>query len=78
VLDLVDSSPLPDAPATSSPPVAPGNLITEGPVFQGPDPLNLSPGEEGRGDLVAPVNPGNVVAGGPLWTGPDPLNLGGD
>ena len=78
VLDLVDQSPLPDAPVDANPPVSPVNAGTEGSVWQGPDPANLAPGKEGRGDLIAPVNPGNVVMGGPVWTGPDPLNLGGD
>jgi len=76
VLDLVDQSPLPDAPADANPPVSPVNAGTEGSVWQGPDPANLAPGEDGRGDLIAPVNPANVVMGGPVWTGPDPLNLG--
>ena len=78
VLDLVDQSPLPDAPADADPPVSPVNAVTEGAVWQGPDPANLAPGEEGRGDLIAPVNPGNAIMGGPLYTGPDPLNLGGE
>jgi hypothetical protein len=78
VLDLVDQSPLPDAPTDANPPVSPPNAVTEGAVWQGPDPANLAPIGEGRGDLIAPVNPGNVVMGGPLYTGPDPLNLGGE
>jgi len=76
--NVVDTSPLSDVPTGADVPVAPGNTVTGGPVYQGPDPLDLAPGEEGRGDLIAPINPGNIVMGGPVWTGPDPLNLGGN
>ena len=75
---LVDSSPAPDAATGVDPVVNPANAVTEGSVYQGPDPLNLAPDEEGRGDLIAPFNPGNVVMEGPVYTGPDPLGLGGN
>jgi hypothetical protein len=73
--DLNLADPSIDPPATDY--ADPTNTVQEGAVYQGPDPLNLAPGEGGN-DLVAPVNPGNLVAGGPLYTGPDPLGLGGD
>jgi len=78
VLDLVDNSPLPDAPVEADPPVSPGNSVTEGAIWQGPDPLDLAPGEDGRGDAVAPINPGNAIMSGPVYTGPDPFGLGGE
>lgn len=75
---IVKSTPAPDGLVKADPIVNPVNTVTDGAVYQGPDPLDLAPGEEGRGDLIGPVNPGNVVAGGPVYTGPDPLNLGGN
>jgi hypothetical protein len=78
VATVFQGTPLPDAGVQMDPLVNPVNVATDGAVYQGPDPLDLAPGEEGRGDLIAPLNPGNVVAGGPVYTGPDPLNLGGN
>jgi hypothetical protein len=78
ITGLIDSSPAPDATLEIDPVVQPVNAITEGSIYQGPDPLNLAPGEEGRGDAIAPINPGNIVTDGPIYVGPDPLNLGGN
>jgi hypothetical protein len=75
---VVDASPAPDAVTGVDPVVNPVNAVTEGSVWQGPDPLNLKPNEQGRGDLIAPVNPSNLLMSGPVWTGPDPLGLGGN
>jgi len=72
------SVPLPEPASPDIDPVVdPTRAVTEGPMYDGSDPLDLAPGE-GRGDLIAPVNPGNAIAGGPLYTGPDPLGLGGE
>jgi len=78
VATVFQATPLPDGASQIDPLVNPVNIGTDGSVYQGPDPLNLAPDSEGRGDLIAPINPGNIVAGGPVYTGPDPLNLGGN
>lgn len=79
VSDVVNMTPVPDATTNADPVVNPVNTVTDGAVYQGPDPLDLAPGdEEGQGDLIAPFNPGNAVMGGPVYTGPDPFNLGGN
>jgi hypothetical protein len=77
LLDTVaTSTPLPDALATTDPVIQPANAITDGAIWQGGDPLDLAPGPDGRGDLIAPFNPGNIPQEGPVYTGPDPFNLG--
>jgi len=75
---VVEATPIPDAVANTDPIIQPVNAITDGSVWQGADPLNLAPGEEGRGDLIAPINFGNIPQQGAVWVGPDPLNLGGN
>jgi len=72
---VVQNTPLPDGVAETDLAVSPMNAVTDGSVWQGPDPLNLAPGEEGRGDLIGPINPGNIPQEGPVYVGPDPLNL---